>query len=452
MNEHQQLDYKRIWKDDWLKTICAFANAQGGRLVVGCDDAGNPVGLKKPKKLMEDIPNKVRDVLGVMVDVNLCKNDEAIEVSVEPYPNPISYKGEYFYRSGTTTQSLNGTALERFLLRKRGVHWDGVPVPNLSVEELSSEALQGFRDRAAESKRMPSADLALSDPMLLEKLKLKKDGNLKNAAVLLFHPDPEQVVTGAFIKIGFFRSESDLRFQDEVHGDLFAQIEKTMDFILTKYTEATISYRGIQRVETYPVPEEALREAILNAVVHRDYSIPAPIQIRIYSDRIRIWNPGRLPSEWSVEKLFSQHASHPFNPDVANAIFRAGMIEAWGRGIEKIMESCAADNVPPPEICCEQGDIWVEFPFSTQKNEGGPMGGLIGGLIGGSIDLTERQVEILSLIQNEPKISKKRISETLKINLSAMDKHISSLKEKGVLKRIGGTRGHWEVLVKKDLK
>ncbi len=90
MNEYQQLDYKRIWKDEWLKTICSLANAQGGRVVVGCDDAGNPVGLEKTKKLMEDLPNKVRDVLGVIVDVNLCKNGEAIEVCVEPYPNPIS--------------------------------------------------------------------------------------------------------------------------------------------------------------------------------------------------------------------------------------------------------------------------------------------------------------------------------------------------------------------------
>jgi len=137
MSENQQCEYKQIWKDDWLKTICAFANAQGGRLMIGCDDSGKMVGLNNAAKLMEDIPNKVRDVLGVMVDVDLRSDGQSLEIRVEPYPNPISYKGEYFYRSGSTTQSLNGVALERFLMEKRGVHWDGVPVPGVAATDLS---------------------------------------------------------------------------------------------------------------------------------------------------------------------------------------------------------------------------------------------------------------------------------------------------------------------------
>jgi len=336
MTEHQQKEYKRVWKDEWLKTLCAFANAQGGTLVIGCDDHGNPVGLDRPGKLLEDIPNKARDVLGIMVDVNLGTDGETLAVCVEPYSTPISYKGEYFYRSGSTTQALKGAALDRFLMRKLGVHWDGVPVPGFSLEDLSEDALQHFRERAAESKRIPASDLALKNRPLLEKLKLLKDGYLKNAAILLFHADPEKAVTGAFVKIGYFRSETDLRFQDEVHGDLFTQVDRAMDFLLTKYTQALISYRGVQRVERFPVPEEALREALHNALVHREYTVPVPVQIRVYANKIRIWNPGHLPEDWTVENLVGPHASHPGNPDIANAFFRAGLIEAWGRGMEKI--------------------------------------------------------------------------------------------------------------------
>lgn len=446
MSEHQQLEYKQVWKDDWLKTLCAFANAQGGVLRIGCDDAGAVIGLTHSKKLMEDLPNKVRDVLGIVADVNSLSGGNVIEICVDPYPNPISYKGEYYYRSGSTTQALKGAALERFLMKKRGVHWDGVPVPGVAAGDLSAEALRAFRAQAAESKRMPSSDLALADSVLVEKLKLTKDGYLKNAAILLFHPDPELFVTGAFIKIGFFRTEADLRFQDEVHGDLFSQVIKTLDLLLTKYTEATISYRGVQRVENYPVPEAALREALHNAVVHRDYAVAAPIQIRVYADKIRIWNPGQLPADWNVGKLLGQHASYPFNPDIANAFFRAGMIESWGRGIEKILESCAVAQVPPPEIQCEQGDLWIEFPFASLEKEGGPMGGAIGGAIGGVIDLTERQSEIVELIKSNNKISYRAIAEALCVNDSAVDKHIKILKEKGVLQRVGGTRGYWEIL------
>jgi ATP-dependent DNA helicase RecG len=403
MSEHQQQEYKRIWKDEWLKTVCAFANAQGGKLVIGCDDSGIPVGLDKPEKLLEDIPNKARDVLGVMVDVNLRPDGNSLEVAVEPYPNPISYKGEYFYRSGSTTQSLKGASLERFLLRKRGVHWDGVPVPGFSVDDLSGAALRQFRERAAESTRIPASDLALKNRPLLDKLKLIKDGYLKNAALLLFHADPETAVTGAFIKIGFFRTETDLRFQDEVHGDLFTQVNKTMDFLLTKYTEASISYRGVQRVERYPVPEEALREALHNAVVHREYTVPVPIQIRVYADKIRIWNPGHLPDDWTVENLLGPHASHPVNPDIANAFFRAGLIEAWGRGMEKIFEACSAAEVPAPRIRVELGGLWLEFNFSRETDAGGA----IGGPIGGAIELTdqlESQVKAQVISNNGTKL------------------------------------------------
>jgi len=129
--------------------------------------------------------------------------------------------------------------------------------------------------------------------------------------VLLFHPDPERFITGAFVKIGSFRRVR-LLYHDEVHGDLFTQTQKTMEVLLTKYLKAAISYQGIHRVESLPVPDAALREAILNAIIHKDYSVGAPIQIRVHGDRLKIWNPGELP-KMSLEKLLKQHSSRPFN-------------------------------------------------------------------------------------------------------------------------------------------
>ena len=448
MNENQQLEYKQVWKDDWLKTICAFANAHGGRLVIGCDDEGRVVGLKNINKLLEDIPNKVRDVLGVMVDVNLCADSRSLEVCVDPYPNPISCKGEYFYRSGSTTQSLKGAALERFLLKKRGIHWDGTSVPGVSIKKLSAEALQIFRDRSAESRRMPAADLSLTDKPLLEKLKLTADGEVKRAAILLFYPDPEQFVTGAFVKIGFFRSGTDLRFQDEVHGSLFTQVDKVLDLLLTKYTEATISYRGVQRIERSPVPEDALREALHNAVVHRDYSIPSPIQIRVYVDRICIWNPGQLPPEWNVGKLMDKHASYPFNPDIANVFFRAGMVEAWGRGIEKILESCAAVGNPQPEIRCEQGDFWIEFPFMSQREEDTQLSAGTSGKRRESVGKTSGK--ILEACRENSSVTIPELAGRIGVTERSIERNLRNLQKLKLLKRIGGRKeGRWQVLDEK---
>lgn len=284
MKKHQHIEWKESWRDEYLKWICGFANAEGGVLVIGRNDKGVAVGVKDARKLMADIPNKVRDILGIMVDVNLRQEagKETLEIVVDPYPYPVSYKGEYHYRSGNTKQELKGAALDKFLLRKQGRHWDGVPVPYFTVAGLSPQAFATFRKRAAKSKRLSAQLLAESDTVLLDKLKLFEHGYLKRAAVMLFHENPERVVTGAYVKIGYFRTDSDLLYHDEIHGDLFSQVEKTLDLLLTKYLRAGISYEGIQRIEAFPVPEPALREAVINAIAHKDYASAIPIQISVY--------------------------------------------------------------------------------------------------------------------------------------------------------------------------
>jgi len=145
------------------------------------------------------------------------------------------------------------------------------------------------------------------------------------------------------------------------HGNLFEQIERTMELLLTKYTKAFISYKGLSRIETYEYPEDALREALLNAVSHKDYAGCTPIQISVYPDKVMIWNIGQLPENWTIDMLQQKHSSIPYNPDIANAFFRSGYVEAWGRGIEKINELCAKAGLPLPLITYNHSGYWVEF-------------------------------------------------------------------------------------------
>ena len=138
MGEAQNLEWKSSWRDEYLKWICGFANAQGGVLVIGKNDRGEIVGVKNPLRLLEEIPNKTQSLLGIVVDVNLKSEEsgEYLEITVDPYPNPISYKGEYHYRSGSTKQVLRGPALNRLLLRKHGRNWDDAPMPSVGLSEL----------------------------------------------------------------------------------------------------------------------------------------------------------------------------------------------------------------------------------------------------------------------------------------------------------------------------
>ena len=153
MSESQSIEYKQSWRDEYLKWICGFANANGGSIFIGKDDNGNVVGLADAKRLLEEIPNKVRDVLGILVDVNLqtTAQGDFIEIIVEGHPYPVNYKGQYHYRSGSTKQELIGTALDKFLLHKKGKRWDGVPVPKISAKDLKQEAFDFFRKRAFKS-------------------------------------------------------------------------------------------------------------------------------------------------------------------------------------------------------------------------------------------------------------------------------------------------------------
>ena len=278
-------------------------------LVVGRSDTGAAVGVQDAARLLEDLPNKIRNLLGLVVPVHLRReaDSDLIEIEVEASPYPVTYRGKYYVRSGSTTQELSGTPLDAFLLRMQGRHWDGVPLPRVQASDLSAAALARFRVLAGRSGRVAPEWLDEPGAALLERLRLTDGAYLKRAAALLFHPDPEAFIGGAWIKLGAFGdNDADLRFQDEVHGPLLLQVEQVLEMLKAKYLKALISYEGLQRIETLQVPEAALREALLNAAVHKDYASSVPIQISVYPDRLLIWNAGQLPPDWTVEGCNSE--------------------------------------------------------------------------------------------------------------------------------------------------
>ena len=439
-NESQIIEYKESWRDEYLKWICGFANAQGGRILIGVNDKKEVVGVENAKRLMEDIPNKVRDVLGIIVDVNLHEKDglDYIEILVDPYPYPINYKGEYHYRSGSTKQELKGAALDQFLLRKRGMTWDAVPQPNMKVEELDSESIEIFKQQAVRSQRMSKADLEGNKRELLEKLHLFEGDYLKRSAALLFHNDPEKYITGAYIKIGFFKTDADLLYQDEIHGSLFQQVRQTMDLLTTKYLKSIISYDDLQRIDKLPVPRSALREAVLNSIVHKSYGSFIPIQISVYDDKLMIWNAAALPTGWTIETLMKKHSSQPYNPEIANAFFRAGEIEAWGRGIERILSACMEADIQMPEWNFDGSGLWVSFLFKNdQKNDQKDV----------QKKLTERQKDILSLLSSDGTLTIEEMSKRLGISEKTIYRELSLLKANGLIERKGSkTKGEWVVI------
>ena len=192
--ENQKMEWKESWRDEYMKTLCAFANVSGGTMEIGRCDNGEIIGVSNTAKLLEDLPNKIKNAMAIIADVEVLESNGKpyISITVGAYPFPISYHGIYYIRSGSTTQELTGSALDEFMLCKQGKTWDGVPVPYVNFDDFESDAFKAFRRKAIGSARLTAQDLEITDDVLLENLMLTENNYLKRAAVLLFHQNPEK--------------------------------------------------------------------------------------------------------------------------------------------------------------------------------------------------------------------------------------------------------------------
>lgn len=440
--ECQNVEFKTSWNDKYLEWICGFANAQGAVMYFGVNDDHEVVGLKNTKKLLEDIPNKIVNYMGLVVDVNLNEQDglEYIEVVIEPSNVPISYRGKYYYRSGSTMQELNGPALQQFVLKKMGRSWDDITNDYTTIDDLDRSAIDYFLRKGYENGRITNEELNLPIEMLLQNLDLiNEEGKLKNAALLLFAKRPQRYFASVKFQIGRFGvDEADLMFQDVIEGNIIQMADRVIDMLKAKYLTMPITFKGMNRIEKLEVPEEALREILYNAIIHKDYA-GAHIQMHVWSDHVEVWNEGELPVGFTPDTLFEQHSSRPRNRNIANAFFKAGFIDAWGRGYKKIREGFESAGLPMPKVENFCGGVRVTFQRksatdtttekTTQKS-------------------VEKSVEkVWRLIKQDPYITTKQIADAVGLSTRGIEENIKKLKREGRIRRIGGDNGgHWEVI------
>ncbi len=436
MPEHQNIEYKQSWRDEYLKWICGFSNANGGTIFIGKDDNGNVVGVDEAKRLLEEIPNKVRDVLGIMVDVNLheTKQGDYLEIVVEAYPNAISYKGQYHYRSGSTKQELKGNSLNEFLLKKSGKTWDDVIEPRATFDDIDENTFSAFLKMSEEKGRLPNV-VGLTIQQIFEKLLLTEKGQLKRGALVLFGKNPERFYPNSFVKIGRWEGNNIL-FHDVEEGNLFTLLRNVTNKLNNDYLKQKIHFEGLYRIETGEYPREAMREMLLNALVHRSY-MGAPIQIRVYDDKMNIWNDGGLPTGISLESLKRPHSSNPRNPIIAGVCFKGGLIDAWGSGTVKIIETCLQAGLPEPELIEQDGGFLVTlFKNNLTKEQLTKLG------------LNERQLKAVEYVKEKGKITNKDYQELNSVAKPTATRDLAELVEKfGILKNTGkGAGSYYEII------
>ena len=449
--ECQTVEYKSTWHDKYLEWICGFANAQGAVMYIGVNDNHEVIGLDHIDKLMEDIPNKIVNSMGIVADVNLRKQDglEYIEVAVAPSNVPVSYKGKYYYRSGSTMQELTGPALTDFLMRKMNTSWDMTTEPSATIDDIDPSAIKYFINAAIREGRINPSAKNDSVEQVLRRLHLinKENGKITIAALLLFGKDVERWNLTVAFRLGRFGvDQSDLIIQDRIVCPLIELPDRVIEVLKAKYLVSPISYKGMRRIERLEVPEDALREMLCNAIVHRDYT-DTFIQMKVYNERITLWNSGTLPPDYTVEKLWKEHESRPRNKLIANVFYMAGFIEAWGRGYEKIYNAFKKEHLKMPVFEEARGGFLVTIKREKFISTQAP-------------DATNQETSQETIQKTSQKTSQKIIEQILKNKMVTIDElaeecgitvagvkwQLQQMQQKNLIRRVGSKKGgYWEI-------
>jgi hypothetical protein len=252
-------------------------------------------------------------------------------------------------------------ALVEYLEEKRLIRsgpFDASPCPKATLEDLDPERTAWFIRTARQTRRFPIAEDALPHE-LLEHLNLLDDGQLTHAAVLLFGRQPQRFLISSEIKCAHFHGTEvakPIPSYQVYKGTVFELVDEAVDFVLSKIALSVGTREaGPQAPVRYEIPKEVVAEAIVNAVVHRDYTSNGSVQVMLFADRLEVWNPGALPPSLTLEKLRVAHGSVPGNPLLAEPMYLAGYIERMGTGTRDMIQRCVDAGLPEPEFAVTDG-------------------------------------------------------------------------------------------------
>ena len=255
MKETQNTEFKESWRDEYIKYVSGFANAQGGSLYVGINDKGTVVGLRDAERLIEELPNKISTTTGIAAEVNLLVegDKEYVSITVQPSMLPISYHGKYYFRSGSTLQELTGIAAQDFIMKKMGISWDSQIVEGATLDDIDPEAVKYFVESGIDNRKLkPETRKDSIEKVLSEIDVITLDGKITIAALLLFGKNPQKYCLIARFKIGWFGdSAGELKTQDLIVGDLIRMADRVMDVLDQKYLVRPIHYEGMRRIEPF---------------------------------------------------------------------------------------------------------------------------------------------------------------------------------------------------------
>ena len=351
--ESETLEFKQSFDKEALITVCAFANHKGGDILIGVADNKKITGAQVGKETLKNWANQVSQGTEPRMAVNISEEivDEKsiVVIRVPEYPvKPASVNGKCYIRVANSNRLLTIPEITEIHLNSINTSWDSFVAEGTTIEDIDLIKVKDYIRQAQETGRRKFVNP--SKPLeVLQKIDLIKNAKPTWAAILLFSKDSSHFLKQARVHCGRFKQLSIIIDDKYIDGNIIRQVEETMSAIKKNINVRYVITGKPKRDEIWDYPLEALREAVLNSICHRDYRDSAEIIIKIYDDKISIWNPGRLPSGITLKELHDPiHNSKPRNPRIAEIFYDIGEIERYGSGIQRILDSCKEAKIPPP--------------------------------------------------------------------------------------------------------
>jgi ATP-dependent DNA helicase RecG len=436
--ESENLEFKKSvgeWKEI-VETVAAFSNTSGGRIIVGVSKSGNIVGMEIGKNTIEDLTNKIVTNTDPKIYPKIAaekigeKNVIIIEVNESTDKLVLAF-GRPFKRVGKSTIKMSKDEYETSILEKHKekLRFDNQICEDTRLGDIDEEEIKLFLKKA-KTERGLNIELDLSLKEILMRLKLIKDSKLTNSAILLFGKNPQSFFIQAEVKCVRFKGTGvtgTMIDMKDIGSNLIDQVIEVEKFIFSHISLTSWIENGkIERQEKWEYPPKAIREALVNAIAHRDYRSPSKVQVRIFDDRIEFWNPGKLPEGWTVETLKEKHESKPFNPLIARAFFWIKYIEEVGTGTNKIIDWCKEWGLPEPDFEYTGTNIVTTFRKSKLTRE-----------YLENLGLNERELKIIEHIKVNNRITSSAIQKMFNVRRKAANSYLKKLIDLGLIARKG---------------
>ncbi|MBU4539589.1 MAG: helix-turn-helix domain-containing protein [Bacteroidetes bacterium] len=436
--ESISLEFKEKFDDRTIESVVAFANTKGGIILIGISDRGEIKGIQIGKETAQKWANQISQSTEPRVipeiELHEIDNKSVVAIRIKEYPiKPVSLKGRCYRRVGNSNRIMPAQEIAEMHFHSTGMSWDKLPARDATLEDIDLEKVKRYIKKANEAGRRKIEDD--EEPLkVLEKLELIKDGKPTWGAILLFRKGHKRFLSQAAIHCGRFKEETLVIDDRMIEDSIIEQIDEAMDFIRKNINVKFIMTGRPEREQVWDYPMEALREAVINAVCHRDYTILSNIDVRIYDDKLIVWSPGGLPSGITLDELYSPHSSKLRNKGIAEVFYDVELIEQWGSGIEKMRKACRIAGLPEPVFEEYQGFrvIFRKDIYSMEYLRG--------------LGLNERQVKAAMYVKEKGKITNKEYRGLTELSDEGARIDLNQLVEAGVFQAKGRGRSAHYVL------